>query len=368
MELSRRVDPSRAVEGKARSGAAGRSRYSIDNVRRNTRLDRRFAISGLAYGLWKDSGERSSFDAVGFCGRALGYRVPIMTDGRSFWPSQVAQCGRVWVCPVCCAKIKARRAVEIERICASHVAAGGTLSMLTATVRHDRSMALVDVRRAVGDSWRKVQRLKSWALLRSVLVGQIVAPEVTVGENGWHPHLHVLLCLRPGVEQVELNALLAGFRDDWLRLVNESLGVSPSVERAVHLLHFGSDASAAAAGYLSKVAKELTAGEMKSGRDPFSLADRFAEGDAQAVARWIEYAAAMKGCRSVAFSSGLRELYAVEVLDEVELLEDDESVGTEICFVSGWNWNLALRDGVLVALLEEIEAAYRSGSFRDFSP
>jgi hypothetical protein len=342
-------------EGKPRSGAAGSSRYSMDSVRRNLRYERRGTVARLAIWNFKAHGERCAFDRVSFCGRAMGGAVPIMSDGRKCWPSGVAQCASVHNCPVCCAKIKARRAVEIEALCNSHALAGGRFSMLTATVRHDRSQSLDEVRGAVGSSWRKVQRLKSWTDLRSLVVGQVVAPEVTFGENGWHPHLHVLLFTRPGVSEDALNSALTSFRGDWLRLVNECLGRSPSIARGVHLLHFGADSMAAAAGYLSKVAKELTASDLKSGRDPFTLLDGAREGDAQSIAMWFEYARAMKGVRSVAYSKGLRELYAVDELEDDDIAELDESAGVEVCWVSAEAWNRALRDGAVGELLSELE-------------
>ena len=367
MALSRNpLDPSqvRSVRGSARAegkplgGAAGSSRYSSNNVRRNLRYGRRGSVARLANWSFKDTGLKSDFDGVGFCGRALGGIVSIRSDGEKCWPTGVAQCGLVHVCPVCCAKIKARRAVEIERLCDAHALVGGSFSMLTATVRHDRSQSLRLVRSAVSSSWRKVQRLKSWADLRSCLVGQVVAPEVTFGENGWHPHLHVLLFARAGVSEDELRSCVDSFRGDWLRLVNECLGKSPSVERAVHLLQFGSDSTSAVAGYLSKVAKELTAGDLKSGRDPFALLDGVAEGDAKSIAMWFEYAGAMKGTRSVAFSAGLREAYAVELFEDEEVVELDEGVGVEVCVIAAEAWNRGLRDGGIGELLSELEGAF----------
>ncbi|MGB8197264.1 MAG: protein rep [Acidimicrobiales bacterium] len=278
-----------------------------------------------------------------------------MTDGVKCWPSGVAQCGSVHTCPVCCAKIKARRADEIEVLCDAHALGGGSLSMLTATVRHDLSQSLDEVRSAVGQSWRRVQRLKSWSDLRVVLDGHVVAPEVTFGQNGWHPHLHVLLFVRRGVESSVVDALLDEFRSDWIRLVNESLGKSPSIERGVHLLHFGTDSMKAAAGYLSKVAKELTASDLKSGRDPFTLLDGAGDGDSRSIALWFEYAAAMKGVRSVAYSKGLRELYAVDELEDDDVIELDEAAGVAVCFVRAKAWNKALREGAIGDLLSELE-------------
>lgn len=357
---------SRPGSGRGSGRGPGRTRSprsSMDFVQRSGlrggRFGRRVSESRLATHYFK-LGERTSFDAVAFCGRALGGEVRILSDGESAWPSGVAACGRVWLCPVCAPKIKARRAVELESACDAHAALGGSFSMVTVTARHDRSMALVDVRRAVASSWRKVQRRKSWRDIRALLDGQVTAPEVTVGANGWHPHAHVLLFVRAGVSRSDLDKLLPDFIDDWRELVNSSLDSMPSVERAVNLVHFGSDSRAAAAGYLSKVANELTASDMKSGRDPFSLLDGVGEGDAESIARWIEYADAMKGVQSISWSKGLRARLGlgVELTDE-EVALQDEAAGVVVGVVFGERWNSLLRRGVAHELLEEFEAQVR---------
>lgn len=351
-------------EGKARSAAAGRSRYSREFVQqasiRDLRYVRRGAETKLANWLFHESG-RSSFDAVTYCGRALAADVSIKSDGARAWPSGVAHCGRVWLCPVCAAKIKARRAVELETACNAHAAAGGSFSMVTATARHDRTMSLREVRTAVASSWRKVQRRKSWAAIRSLVDGQVVAPEVTVGDNGWHPHAHVLLFVKAGAKRSDLNEQLPAFVADWRELVNDALGSMPSVERGVHLLHFGTDAQAAAAGYLSKVAKELTAGNAKSGRDPFTLLDGVGDGDAKSIARWIEFADAMKGVQSISWSKGLRSRLGLDVeLTDEEIAALDDEVGVEVARVYCEKWNMLLRQGRAHELLREVEMRVRA--------
>lgn len=352
------------AEGKARSAAAGRSRSSSKFVQQGNIRDLRYVRRGsetkLANWLFHESG-RSSFDAVSYCGRAVGAEVVIKSDGATAWPSGVAACGRVWLCPVCAAKIKARRAVELETACNAHAAAGGSFSMVTATARHDRLMSLREVRRAVASSWRKVQRRKSWAAIRGLVEGQVVAPEVTVGDNGWHPHAHVLLFVKAGAKRSDLNELLPAFVADWRELVNDSLGSMPSVERGVHLLHFGTDAQAAAAGYLSKVAKELTASNAKSGRDPFSLLDGVGDGDSQSIARWIEYADAMKGVQSISWSKGLRAKLGLDVeLTDEEIVALDDEIGVEVARVDGERWDTLLRLGCAHELLREVEARVRA--------
>jgi hypothetical protein len=68
----------------------------------------------------------------------------------------------------------------------------------------------------------------------------------------------------------------------------------------------------------------MTASTMKKGVDPLSLLDRTGAGDVEAVAQFLEYASAMKGRRSIAFSKGLRELYGVGVKSDDQVLDGEE--------------------------------------------
>jgi hypothetical protein len=308
---------------------------------------------------YKSTGLGASFARVCYCGMPAGSVVAVKSDGVSCWPSGVASCGLIWVCPVCAAKIKARRALEIEGATSAHIAAGGTLSMLTITVRHTREMPLVEVLAAVRGSWARLKRLKSWSQLSAVLVGQVRALEVTVGDNGWHPHQHLLLFVRPGVDRAVLEELLPAVCADWRRLVFECLGVSPSVERGLHLLTFGMDSAAVAAGYLSKVANEISGPNAKAGRDPFSLLDEIDE--AASYARWIEYADGMKGARALGFSKGLLEQFGGTALTDEEIAAADSEVGGVVAFIQAEDWVKALRAGVTDQWMCEFELVMSQG-------
>ncbi len=341
------------------TGSWASSRNSTNNGRRALRVQRRHVVDRVRRLEFKSSGLRASFDRVGYCGMPVGAEVPVKSDGVSCWPSGVASCGLIWVCPVCAAKIKARRAVEIEGATTAHIAAGGTLAMLTMTVRHTREMPLVDVLRAVREAWARLKRLKSSSDLGEVLEGQVRALEVTLGVNGWHPHQHLLLFVRPGVDSGELNARLPAVCADWRRLVFKFLGVLPSVERGVHLLSFGMDSAGIAAGYLSKVANEISGPNAKVGSDPFSLLDDI--DDVESYARWIEYADGMKGARAFGFSKGLLERFGGVEMTEEEIAGADSEVGGVVAYIEADDWVKALRAGVTDQWMCEFEVVLAQG-------
>ncbi len=341
------------------AGPEGSSRNTSNNGRRGRRIERRHAVVRVAHHEYKSTGVRATFDGVCYCGMPVSSLVAVKSDGVSCWPSGVASCGLIWVCPVCAAKIKARRAVEIEGATTGHIGAGGTLAMLTMTVRHTREMPLVDVLRAVREAWARLKRLKSWSDLSEVLEGQVRALEVTVGVNGWHPHQHLLLFVRPGVDAGELNARLPAVCADWRRLVFKFLGVSPSVERGVHLLSFGMDSAGIAAGYLSKVANEISGPNAKVGSDPFSLLDDI--DDVESYARWIEYADGMKGARAFGFSKGLLERFGGVEMTEEEIAGADSEVGGVVAYIEADDWVKALRAGVTDQWMCEFELVLAQG-------
>ncbi|MGW1903067.1 hypothetical protein ACWCQB_38160 [Streptomyces hirsutus] len=132
------------------------------------------------------------------------------------------RCGRIWLCPVCAATIRHKRAEEITAAVVEWIKRGGTAYLVTFTARHGHTDRLADLMdalqgtRKTADSPRRpgaYQRLitgGTWAGRRATdghrhtdregirdrigYVGMIRATEVTVGQiNGWHPHIHAIV-------------------------------------------------------------------------------------------------------------------------------------------------------------------------------
>ncbi|MFI1608135.1 hypothetical protein ACH4YN_39555 [Streptomyces griseofuscus] len=132
------------------------------------------------------------------------------------------RCGRIWLCPVCAATIRHKRAEEITTAVVEWIRQGGIAYLVTFTARHGHADRLADLMdalqgtRKTPDTPRRpgaYQRLitgGTWAGRRSSdghraadregirdrigYVGMIRATEVTVGQiNGWHPHIHAIV-------------------------------------------------------------------------------------------------------------------------------------------------------------------------------
>ncbi len=339
-----------------RRGSRNISNNAWRLVARSRRFRRRHACAKLSRWLWgQTDGVKNPLSRVAFCGRALADYVTLKSDGESVWPSGVARCGSVWLCPVCSASIKVRRAQELEMAATRHIADGGSLSMVTFTVRHKLGMALKDVAEAEQSAFRALHNLKSFRALRSLVDHYVTSLEVTVGLNGWHPHIHQMLFVRAGVTTDELDFALGAVIDDWVRLVGSSLGLEPSLDRGVVMTHYGADVDAGVASYLSKIAGELTDGDMKSGRDAFALLDGVADGDVQDIARWIEFSEAMSGRRFMNYSKGFHDRFGTRDVSDAELVEMDDEVGSVVARVHRSQWHKMLNDGSLGEFLERVE-------------
>lgn len=119
-------------------------------------------------------------------------------------------CNRVWVCPVCASKISERRRQELSRLLnvrdeITIIGKGGRnhtvsyrryyLVLATFTISHHLAEPLRQVmdrlQRAYTRTWGG-----RWAMAyknKHRVIGMLRGLEITWGENGWHPHYHVLM-------------------------------------------------------------------------------------------------------------------------------------------------------------------------------
>lgn len=163
-------------------------------------------------------------------------------------------CGSVWGCPVCAAKISARRAEELGAVLGWARTEGHTLAMVTLTVSHQRQDRLKSVWDAVASGWGAItsgqswngeeteeefaERLGQWVAQGNAhddakrrgapapraprgwhkgnapkirlgdkakygVLGWARAVEVTRGSNGWHVHIHAVIVLNGNQKSYE---------------------------------------------------------------------------------------------------------------------------------------------------------------------
>ncbi len=281
-------------------------------------------------------------------------------DGATYYEGLMV-CGSSWICPVCAAKISERRRAELTAGIATHRGRGGEIALLTLTVPHSRCS---DPFELVDRTLALVKRLWSGRNRASLVlpgyVGQVRALEVTYGENGWHPHVHILLFLAAGCD---LQALQDTLWMRWERLVERSGLGTPSP--SAFSLQDGSHASR----YVGKwgLAEEVTKANVKqarssAGRSPFALLADYATGDHQAGALFREFATAFKGKQQLRWSRGLRDVLGLsaEKSDE-ELAATVDAQDRLMCRFSDADWLLVLRYELRGLVLEVL----RSGEWAD---
>jgi hypothetical protein len=309
------------------------------------------------------------------CGRSVvsdDGQVELRSKAGVVYTAGLQTCASVWACPVCRSKIAAHRQAEVAAAGRVHARAGGSTGMLTLTVRHAQTDDLAELVAGIRKAWRRVQQSKAWRPARHLVDGTITALEVTRGDNGWHPHLHVLVM---GSDPVGMDELAEVARRLWADSVVHMLGGEhrPNATNGVHWTGAkqGDDAEVIAR-YAAKLGAEVTRGDWKANDVLAQLLDGVEAGDVEAVARYLEYTAAMRGRNQQVWSRGFRgclaeladgqgddeatELLGAVVSDE-QAAEDDRG-GDHVAFVDRRTWHRACRTwgaAGCVAILEHYE-------------
>jgi hypothetical protein len=229
-------------------------------------------------------------------------------------------CGSPHLCTICGPKIAERRKVEIAAAMAVSAGLGHHIKMVTPTIPHGIGDDLADLFEAMLGAWKMTSCGRAAKLFRKAfgLVGYIRVLETTYGENGFHPHFHVLCFFdKPCTDE----AIKEGFLPLWrnavvkkgLGLISDRFGVQ--VQGAVHV-----------AAYISKgswsIAHEMAKGNAKKVRNGDSMMEllrKSADGCARSTQLFLIYAEAIHGKRHMYWSQGLKKLLAVPDLTDEEL-------------------------------------------------
>lgn len=330
-------------------------------------------------------------------------------------------CGSVWACPVCAGKIQARRAEELGKVLRWARRELHTIALVTMTVRHNRRQSLDSVWDAISAGWAQVtsgsqwaseseerylERLGKWEAARDLaerglgryprggragvipqrrvgdqerygVVGWARAVEVTVGDNGWHVHVHAVLVLEGSREDAARNAFAVG-RRMWERWETGIAGVGDHNGEPFTALRdsggldirLATAAEKRLAEYLSKdglmdspehvtaafdkaatstafeAAYSVGKGGRRGGRTPFQVLDAIddsafdlTESDprhrraARDLALWREWVRGSEGRRQITWSNGLRELAGLAADAQTDEEIANEDAGGELLFV-----------------------------------
>jgi len=266
--------------------------------------------------------------------------------GKAFY-SGLQVCASVWACPVCAAKISERRRAELVTAVALAKSMGMHIKLLTLTVPHGLGDDLPTLLEQIRNAWRRTSTNRAGKNLRKLLgiKGTIRALEVTHGQNGFHPHLHVLLFL----EHDATNACVEGmFAPLWQNACVKAGLPRPSDAHGCRV-----DDGSYAAKYASKwgLESELTKSHTKKGRHGSRTPWDFLRGVLDQAYSWEQdaqlfrtYAGAFKGQRQLYWSNGLRALLALgeEATDE-EVAATQEDNARMLAELTDDQWRAILR-------------------------
>lgn len=321
----------------------------------------------------------------------VGIRLADSSEGRRAGFSGLSTCGSVWLCPVCAAKIAARRADELSSLIKNAQEAGYRLAMVTLTVRHRAEDSLAGVWDAVGSGWHHVvggsgwksetpeafaERLGRWyeqgmqadadkaAGLKVAdgaqraprgwrkgieptrrigdkerfgVAGWVKAVEVTHGANGWHVHIHTVIAYKGSPEDAKDLGKRMFAR--WCKGI-ENKGFTALPDYGVDVQN-SREGMGNLGKYLSKlgadldgIAREVTQGAQKQARGknrtPFQIGrDAVESGEVQDIAIWQEWAEVAPGHRAMSWSEGFREMFGLSEEEEADEEIAAEETGTD---------------------------------------
>lgn len=283
---------------------------------------------------------------VGKCGRTRyqdkSVALCVGKHGSAFF-SGLVRCASVWECPVCMHSIAAGRAEELRTLLEKHRAAGGAAYVVTATGPHDMGDELRPTRRHISRCWQFVQSGAPWKRWKKRIgfFGSVRALEVTHGQSGWHPHLHILILterkLREQTQKEFLAFVLARWQKAFTR-PNKDNGHQyrePTAEHGVTLTESHRDDYIAKLGLADEVVNGTLKKGRHGGRTPLQILHDITYGvgseleQRRSVQLWLEYASEMFGARQLTWSKGLREAYDIPEQTELELASSEETESHE---------------------------------------
>lgn len=288
------------------------------------------AESGPVWPLMRWLWSNSELIGLQKCHRVrYGPNVEVYVDaGGGVWFGGFCRCHSVWACPMCAPVIRAGRAKEMAGGLRALLQVGGGCVFSTYTVPHDEGMPLRQTFDVVSECWNKVRNNRAVRAIRSELQLEFSrSTEVTVGRNGWHPHLHVgEVCWR-ALSRDEVLDYREVLFSAWCSAV-EGVGYRRPNEHGLSVVR----ADAGMPEYVSKVeglASELFRMDLKSSKTeaPFAVLRRAVLGDGQAKRLWGEYERTTKARKMLGQSKGFKDLCMYVEASEAELVDPEEYCG-----------------------------------------
>lgn len=343
--------------------------------RRSKQQAGRYALMRTAQGvLWNKGSEWKEQARTCWCCRSMkrdAGTVSVYRNDDSSGSSLTGlnRCGNIWTCPVCAAKVAESRRAELSSALVSHLGNGGGAYLLTLTFPHEADHPIAELLEKFTNARQRLQNSRTWKniMARAGRIGSVASLEVTVSqENGWHPHVHMLVFAKPqGLSEGEPinekgdldSPLIRELKTAWVNILlkcglgsNEKItammggtednptgrafNVRGGNQSAEYIAKYGRDERWGQSSEMTRhYAKQGGAGR-RDGLDhftPFQLLAWAGNGDEWSIRKFIEYAKAIEGKRAVTWSPGLKKALGVtsDRTDE-EIAADDSLMPEQI--------------------------------------
>lgn len=122
-----------------------------------------------------------------------------------------ASCKSAWACPVCAPRLADARARALYPQVVQAMADGFSAFLLTFTCRHKRKMSLSGLMIRLKAAWRALMQsgdYRDWSARFVDKPKWSRGWDMTHGQHGWHPHLHMMLLLPVGAVDADAADLL----------------------------------------------------------------------------------------------------------------------------------------------------------------
>lgn len=264
-------------------------------------------------------------------------------------------CGRVWLCPVCAAKISEKRAAELQTAVTLWHRSYGFVFLVTYTMSHRAGQPLKDTVDVIQAAFRSSTSGRAWIAMveKFGIAGSVRAIEVTHGDNGWHPHIHQLVFVYPMSDKL-VREFETDMRAHWMHMLHKEGGDGIGrkafdvvrSEGAVYdyIAKFGHPPENKHWTLERELAKAASKLGRKEGKTPVQLLDLAGQGDERAAKLWVEYAATMTRRQQLRWSPELRKLLKLEKEEsDGEIAAQTPSDYEFFCALEDHHWKLVSR-------------------------
>jgi hypothetical protein len=287
-------------------------------------------------------------------------------------------CGRVWVCPVCAPKIQAVRAAEVRAAIDAWTLQGGSVALVTQTVRHSLQDYLEPLLERFTISLRKFKGCKGYTRASRLygISGSIRGLEITDGANGWHPHAHTILFLdAPADDLHEGVGVLQELRSSLFALW-ESATRRAGFEGQLSLDAFHVQDASKVKSYVTKLGSEyqwnaeheVVKAHSKTGSagsmTPFDMLRSYlsAPDNGRLLARFAEYAHCFHGKRQLVWSDGLKKrLLGTDGLTDQQVADSIGEQDPVLAYITLDEWRIIRRYNLQGQVLQVVGEFGRDG-------